>query len=59
MINSNDDHLPENEKIQGRINLRDRKNICYNKKYGGFLYYKQDDDVENPEEFSEDEFRLK
>ena len=27
-----------------RFNLRDRKRICYNKKYGGFVLYNQEQD---------------
>ena len=30
--------------------MRDRKKICYNKKYGGFVYYKPDDNLDELEE---------
>ena len=38
-----------------RFNLRDRKKICYNKKYGGFVFYKNDDDIQVEEGLEEDE----
>lgn len=35
-----------NDDGSNRFNLRDRKKICYNKKYGGFVFYNQDEAIE-------------
>lgn len=37
-----------------KFNLRDRKKICYNKKYGGFVYYKPEDDLEGGDKWLEE-----
>ena len=34
------------DSLNHKFNLRDRKKICYNKKFGGFVLYKPDEDME-------------
>jgi hypothetical protein len=34
------------DSLNHKFNLRDRNKICYNKKYGGFVLYKQGEDAE-------------
>jgi hypothetical protein len=35
--------------------LRDRKKILYNKKYGGFVFYKEDQQIQEEEDVVEDD----
>ena len=44
---------PKKEDLAHQFNLRDRKKICYNKKYGGFVYYKNGDEVDEANKLSE------
>lgn len=44
----------KNHDINPPFNLRDRKNISFNKKQGGFVYYKNEEEQEDSQKFSEE-----
>lgn len=43
----NNDLNAHKDSLNHKFNLRDRKKICYNKKFGGFVLYKQEEGMED------------